>query len=130
MTVRFGREEPLIEFPAERLTVSVPVTAMNSRLYRLDGVPIFVESASFGDVIEAEPVGVDRLRFVRIAEPGGWRTFDYVLSPQKIDGEWGQYLLAELTERGGYWERVFGGLLFVCVPPGFELDPAPWVATF
>lgn len=127
MSVRFGADEPLVEFPAEGVTVSVPLTPVGDRLYRLDGVPVFAASATFGDVIEAEPGDGGQLRFVRVAEPGGWRTFDYILPTYKLDGEWAQSLLAELMARGGHWERVFGGLLFVCIPPDLELDPAPWI---
>ena len=129
VTVQFGADEPLVEFPAEGVTVSVPLSPVGDRLYRLDGVPVFAESAAFGDVIEAVPGDGGRLRFVRVAEPGGWRTFDYMLPAYKLDGEWAQSLLAELLERGGHWERVFGGLLFVCLPPGLDLDPEPWVAS-
>ena len=129
LTVRFGTGEPLVEFPTEGVTVSVPLTAVGDGLYRLDGVPVLAESASFGDVIEADLLADGRLRFVRVAEPGGWRTFDYILPAYRIDSEWGQLLLAELTARGGHWERVLGGLLFVCVPPGLDLDPAPWAET-
>lgn len=129
VTVQFGDDEQLVEFATEGVSVSVPLEPVGDRLYRLDGVPVFVESAGFGDIIEAEPGEGGRLRFVRVAKPGGWRTFDYILPLAKIDSEWLQSLLAELTARGGHWERVFGGLLFVCIPPGLDLDPSPWVAT-
>ena len=129
VTVRFGADEPLVEFPAEGVTLSVPLTPVGHRLYRLEGVPVFAESAAFGDVIEAEPLADGRLRFVRVAQPGGWGTFAYILSPHKIDGAWGRSLLKELEAQGGHWERLFGGLLFVCIPPGLDLDPAPWVET-
>jgi hypothetical protein len=129
MTVQFGADEAFVEFPSERVTVSVPLTRVGERLYRLDGVPVFAESAAFGDIIEAETAEGGRLRFVRVAERGGWRTFDYIFPAHKLDGDRAQALLAELTARGGHWERVFGGLLFVCVPPGLELDPSAWVDT-
>jgi hypothetical protein len=129
LTVRFGDEEPLVEFPSEGVMVSVPLVQVGDRLYRLGGVPVFAESASFGDVIEAEQGEGGRLRFVRVAERGGWRTYDFILPAHKIDSEWGQSLLAELTKRGGHWERVFGGVLFLCIPPGVDLDPSPWMET-
>jgi hypothetical protein len=128
MTVRFGAEEPLVKFPAERITVSVPLTPVGDRLYRLDGVPLCAESAAFGDVIEAEPGEGGRLRFVRVAEPSGWQTYDFILPRHKIESEWGQSLLRELEERGGHWEVMLGGLLFVCIPPDLDLDPRAWVA--
>jgi hypothetical protein len=129
MTVIFARGEPLVEFPAEDVTISVPLTPVGDRLYRLDGVPILAESAVFGDIIEAEPVDNGRLRFVRVVQSGGWRTFGFIASAHKIDGEWGQSLLRELEALGGYWERVMDGLLHVCIPPGLDLDPTPWVET-
>jgi len=129
VTVRFEANEPFVEFPTEGVIVSVPLTPVGEHLYRLDGVPLFAKSAVFGDVIEARPGEGGRLQFVRVAEPGGWRTFDYMLPAHKLDGEWVQSLLAELLARGGHWERVFGGLLFVCVPPGVDLDPEVWVAS-
>ena len=92
VTVRFGDEEPLVEFPSEGVTVSVPLTPVGDRLYRLDGVPVFAESASFGDVIEAEQGEGGRLRFVRVAERGGWRTYDFVLPAHKIEQRVGAVL--------------------------------------
>ena len=127
MTVSFGAEEPLVEFPLESLTVSIPITQMSEGLYRLDGVPFGVESASFGDIIEAELCEDGRLRFMCVAEPGGWRTFQYLLSAQAIEFERVQSLLRELEARGGHWERMFGGLLCICIPPGLDLDPAQWL---
>ena len=127
MTVLLGSGRQFVEFPDERLTLTVPFTQVGDRLYRLDGVPIATEAASFDDIIEAEQCNNERIRFVRVAEPGGWRTFDFILPPYKIESEWGQSLLRELEARGGHWEQVLGGLSFVCVPPGLDLDPTPWV---
>jgi hypothetical protein len=127
LMIRFGTEEPLVEFPAESLTVSVPLTPVGVGLYRVEGVPFGIESANYGDVIEAEPTENEWLRFIRVAEAGGWRTFDYILPPHKINGESGQSLLRELEARGGHWECIFGGLLLVCIPPGLDLDPDAWV---
>lgn len=79
ITVRFGDDDPLIEFPTEAVTVSVSLTPVGDRLYRLDSVPIFAESAKFGDVIEVEFVEVGRFRFIQVVEKGGWRTFDYTM---------------------------------------------------
>ena len=47
--------------------VSVPLTQVGAGLYRLDGVPLGIESAAFGDIIEAEPGEEGRLRFVCVA---------------------------------------------------------------
>lgn len=128
LTVQFkGEESSLIEFPAEGLTVSVPYTQVGVDLFRLDGVPLGVDCVGYRDIVEAEPVEGGSLRFRRLAERSGWRTYDYILSPDRIDSEWGQSLLRELEARGGYWERVFGGLLFFCVPPDLDLDSTPWV---
>lgn len=129
VTVQIEGEEPLIDFPDVGVTLGVPITQVGDDLYRLDGVPVFVECASFGDVIEAIPSDDGRLRFVRVAEPGGWRTFEYLLPAAKIEGESGQCLLRELDARGGHWERVFGGVLFACIPPGLDLDLTLWIET-
>lgn len=62
LTVKFDSEEPLVEFPLEALTVSVPLSPVGHRLCRIDGVPdgvpVGVESAGFRDVSEAEPTEV------------------------------------------------------------------------
>ncbi|QEH32384.1 hypothetical protein OJF2_08540 [Aquisphaera giovannonii] len=120
-------DSPLVDFPGEGVAMPVAVEKVGDRLYRLIGVPVLAESASFGDVIEAEPVEGGGLRFVRVAEPGGWRTFLYALPAYKLDGAWAWALLEELTARGGHWEQVLFGLLFLCLPPGLDLDPTPWV---
>src|SRR4051812_28890021 len=106
MTVIFGKGEAVMEFPEENLSVSVPVAGVGENLYRLEGVPILVEGAGFRDVVEVEPAGDGKLRFRRVVARSGWRTFDFIVPPWKIDGECGQALLRRLEELGGHWERV------------------------
>jgi hypothetical protein len=122
--VKLGGDEAAIEFPAEGLTTRCPVTRVGSRLYRLDGVPIGAESASYNDVIEAEDLGGGKLRFLRVAQASGWRVHDYVLPRAWLDGEIGKAYLAELDAKGVHWERVFSGMLFICVPPELRFDPS------
>jgi hypothetical protein len=47
IAVRMG-DEPIVEFTTEAVTDSASLTKVGDRLYRLDGVPPFAESASFG----------------------------------------------------------------------------------
>jgi uncharacterized protein DUF4265 len=114
-----------VEFPDERVTVGVPVTRVGENLYRLDAIPVGVEQAGYRDVIEAEPVEGGKLRFRRVTERSGWKTYDFIPSAGKIQSEWGQSLLRRLEELGGHWEVILGGLLFI--PPGIDLDPTEWV---
>lgn len=127
LIVSFGDDEPLVEFPLESATVSVPLTEVGEGLYRLDGVPFGIESVGFGDVIEAEVVEEGRVRFICIAERGGWRTFDYMLSEEMVERVRMESLIKEVDARGAHWERLFGGLLFICVPPDSDFDPTPQV---
>jgi len=120
-------EDNWIEFPEEDLATTVPVTQLGENLYRLDAVPIYAESAGLDDVIEVTPLSENRLRFERVVQPGGWRTFDYLIDPQGLASEKGLLLLEGLEARGVHWEAVFGGVLFICVPEEMDFDPSPWV---
>ena len=104
MTVQFGSEEPFVEFPAEGITANILLSPVGDRLYRLDGVPVFVESVAFGDVIEAEPGESGRLRFVRVVEAPGWRTYDFILPRHGIESEWAQSTRTQLR-CAGYLSR-------------------------
>ena len=113
----------VVKFPDERLCVSLPVTCVGTNLYRLDAVPYLSESAAYADIIEAAPAEDGSLRFVRVVQPSGWSTHSFILAREAIEGEAVQAVLREVLENGGYWEAMFGGCLFICLPPGSTFDP-------
>jgi hypothetical protein len=123
IAVQFDNESTSIDFPAEGVTSSAIVTELGERLFRLDSVPIFAESASFGDVIEADRVKAGTLRFLCVVRSGGWRTFFFLLSNEDRTSRRIASVLERVERGGGHWERVFGGCLFICLPPGTEWDP-------
>ncbi|MDB6132530.1 MAG: hypothetical protein JWM59_773 [Verrucomicrobiales bacterium] len=82
-----------------------------------------VESASFGDVIEVNSNTDGKLRFVRIAQRGGWRTYEFILSAEMIQSEQITAIQDHILSLGGYWEQVFGGILLLCLPPLASYDP-------
>jgi hypothetical protein len=118
-----GDKETSVEFPEEQMTVSLELTQVGPRLFRIGSVPIMVEAASFGDVIEAESGADGSLRFVRVGESGGWRTYDFMLSAELIGSERITSIQDRVLSLGGHWERVFGGILLLCLPPTTDYDP-------
>jgi hypothetical protein len=115
--------ETTIEFPSEGVTTSATVTRVGERLYRLDTVPVMIESASFRDVIEADEVGEKTLRFRQVAQKSGWQVFDFILARDVIESEKISKVLRRVEEIGGHWERIFGGCLFICIPPEEGWNP-------
>ena len=105
-----------IEFAHLGITTSAAVSPAGDRLFRLESVPIFVDEVTYGDVIEADIISEESLRFVRVAERGGWRIHTYVLPKNWAETEM-KNITDEAVRRGGHWECVFGGVLIICLPP-------------
>lgn len=82
-----------------------------------------IEAASFGDVIEADSISEGSLRFIRISEKSGWRTYDFLLSAEMAESKHITAIQDRVLSLGGHWERVFGGVLFLCLPPNSGYDP-------
>ena len=122
-------EETIIEFPAVDLASSVPVTYVGPNLLRLDGVPLVEDSgASFGDVVRVSPISKNRFRFEKVVEPGGWSTYFYMFSRERFESPEGQLLFGFLDAIEVHWERVFGGILLICIPPELaSFKPHRWV---
>jgi hypothetical protein len=123
-----GERETPIEFPAERTTTTAAVTLVGDGRYRLDTMPLFVEGATFGDVIEADLQSDGKLVFRRVVERSQWRVFGVALTKETIGSDRLAKVLAKAEELGAHWERVFGGLLFICVPPEIDWDPTKELA--
>lgn len=118
-----GDNETSVEFPEEQITVTLELAQVGPQLFRISSVPIMVEAVSFGDVIEAETSADGGLRFVRVAEAGGWRTYDFMLTAELIGSERITTIQERVLSLGGHWERVFGGILLLCLPPTTDYDP-------
>jgi len=112
-----------VEFPDEQVTATLELSPMGSQLYRIRSVPIMIEAASFGDIIEAVPGSDGSLRFVRVAERGGWRTYDFLLSTELMESKRITAVQEHVLSLGGHWEQVFGGVLLLCLPPTTDYDP-------
>jgi hypothetical protein len=123
ISIEFAGNETLVEFPDEQVTVTLELAQVGPRLFRIGSVPIMVEAASFGDIIEAKPSADGGLRFVRVAEAGGWRTYDFMLSAELTESERVTTIQERVLSLGGHWERVFGGVLLLCLPPTTGYDP-------
>lgn len=115
--------EKSIEFPSEGVTTSAMVTQVGERLYRLDTVPVMIESAGFRDIIEADKVDAKTIRFRRIAQKSDWRVFDFILARDVIESARISEVLRRVEQMGGHWERIFGGCLYICLPPGIGWNP-------
>ncbi len=113
----------LVEFPDEQITATLELARIGPRLFRIESVPFMIETVGFGDVIEADSVTNDALRFVRIAARGGWHTYDFLIPAELIESENIAAIQDRILSLGGHWERVFGGILFLCLPPTSDYNP-------
>ncbi len=128
ISIQMGGKDTVVEFPSEGIATSAVVEALGGGQFRFRTVPLFVESASFLDIIEADVAADGTLIFKRVLKPSGWRVFSFVLSRDFISCGKLKPVLARAEQLGAYWERVFGGVLFVCVPPEVAWDPSAELA--
>lgn len=115
--------ETRIEFPAEGVTTTATVTKIGAALYRLDFVPVLIESVKFRDIIEADEIDGKTLRFRRVVQSSDWRVYDFILGKGHRNSERTNLVLRRVEQVGGHWERVCGGWLFICLPPDVDWDP-------
>ncbi|MEE9391854.1 MAG: hypothetical protein V3W41_05035 [Planctomycetota bacterium] len=117
-----------IEYPNGVTDNAVLATRVGENLYRLDLDPLSSMMAesdeelellpNFGDTIAVERVAPDLFRFIRVAERASLERHEF-LAPDTQELE---AILSRVVEEGGHWERVFGGLLVVCVPKSSDYD--------
>jgi len=96
------------------------VTPLTPNLYRLE-VSSVVGEASYHDIVETEPQIDGTLRFIRVVTPSGLKTVSWILPKIQIESPALSALLDRVISVGGFWERIFGGVLLVHLPPA-ELD--------
>jgi hypothetical protein len=92
------------------------VTPMGQNLYRLEESSALGE-ASYHDVIEGELQADGTVRFIRIYASSGLKTVSWVLSQSLIECPDMTILLGKVMAAGGNWERIFGGVLILHLPP-------------
>lgn len=110
-------EEVSLLVESEGVTSNASVTPLGDRRYRIDAVPMFVESFSYLDVVEAEVVDEHTLKVLRVSERSGWHVHTFLMPAKWRDIEQHRDLADEAVRRGGHWENLMGGVLFICMPP-------------
>jgi hypothetical protein len=116
-------EELEITFPGDVDVVEMlRATRVDEGTYRLEQSSGFGE-VFYGDVIEVsllDPTGLSR--FVRVVSRSGLKVSTFILTEQILESERLQVLLHRVAAVGGNWERVYGGVLFVHLPPDTDID--------
>jgi hypothetical protein len=92
------------------------VTPMGQNLYRMEESSALGE-ASYHDVIEGELQADGTVRFIRICTPSGLKTVSWILLQSLVESPGMTALLDKVMAAGGNWERIFGGVLIVHLPP-------------
>jgi hypothetical protein len=92
------------------------VTPMGPNLYRMEESSVLGE-VSYHDVIEAELQTDGTVRFLRVLTPSGLTTVSWILSQTLLESPALSALLEKVMAVGGNWERIFGGVLLLHLPP-------------
>lgn len=101
---------------AEGDTEELVATPAGLNLYRLEESSLFGE-VQYHDIIEAETLPDGGLRLVRVAATSGLETVSWILPEGLFNSPVLRGLLAKVLAVGGNWERTFGAVLTLHVPP-------------
>jgi len=119
-----------IYFSTEQCTlVDIDVTAIYENHYRLNEAPTLIEDVGIFDVIETEKIDESKIKFVRVSESADWTTYSWAIPKITAESESLTEALRTVETNGGKWDRVFGGLLNVYIPPGSDYDPSGLIDT-
>ena len=114
-----------MEFRVDGSFAECKLEPLGDGLYRVVDVPGPFDHEYFGyrDVLRLRPAEDGVLDLVEIAERGGWRMFDYIISKQFAESTELAAVLERVTQAQGVWVRDLGGLLVILLPPHCIWDP-------
>lgn len=113
----------LIMFDDE-MVLRVSLDPLKGNLYRLGTTPLTDDGGIYlGDVIEAEMQENEVLRFLRVVEASPLHHWSWFLSEKVIESAAFEAFRRAIERQGGIWERYFGGIFIVHLPPGASVDP-------
>ena len=95
---------------------SLRVSSISSDLFRLEDSSL-LGHACYHDVIRASVRDDGALEMHQIVSPSGLKTQIWVLSLKVLESDDCRELLDYVLSVGGHWERAFGGLLLLHMPP-------------
>lgn len=111
-----------VTFP-NGVTEGIQLVQVHGNHYRLESSSLFGEPNIFYfDVIEIEPTGQNSGVFRRIVQRSGFVVLDRLLPRAIAESPLLPGLLEKVMQLGGNWERFFGGVLLVHLPPGVDFD--------
>lgn len=133
------RLEVSIEYPGGVTDQSAVVTRVGPGRFRLEQDPLSCLMAerprdlkrlpNYGDIIEAEEIAPNTLRFAKVAERAPLKRFQFIISQDLIESPGLATILSKVTALQGHWERIFGGILIVYLPEESEYDVSRDLAT-
>lgn len=117
-----GVQNVLLEFPQERVVVSVLVKPLGDDQYELLEHPFLIDEPQYGDVISAVELGPNKLRLTSVIRRSGLIREDYCLSDEIFESRVFQQILHKVMSSGGFWQRDLACILWVFFKPN-TYDP-------
>ncbi|WP_238649618.1 DUF4265 domain-containing protein [Paenibacillus piscarius] len=91
------------------------VTRVAKDTYRIEETPIFNPGIALGDIIRvSEREGI--AYYVETVKKSGLVRYAWLLSKEAAASEEIRSFTKRVTEHGGRWEQIFGGLLVIHLP--------------
>src|ERR1051325_10885846 len=103
-------------FEEDGATAECELLKLSDNIYRVEQVVPFIELVSYHDTIETTTSVDGSLIFRRVVKKSDYTKYDYAVSKKVAESAELRAVLDRVTQLGGYWERMFGGLLFVFLP--------------
>ena len=115
-------EELQITFPGIiDITETLRVAQIASGTYLLQDSSAFGE-VYYGDLIEVLRDASGANQFVRVVSRSGLCVKTFILPETAFASDGLKRLLDRVVSLGGVWERAYGGVLFVHLPTGLDMD--------
>lgn len=119
----FNNESGIAVSFADDITEDLPLTHVEGNQYRVEFSSMLANPRVFyGDVIEINPTGQNSADFVRIVKRSGFIVSCRLVGQETVESTLFQGLLDKIMRLGGNYERAFGGVLIVHLPPSANFD--------
>jgi hypothetical protein len=122
-------EKGVMDVPEEGGVVDGVLTEVGEDLVRVDSIPFMSERVKFGDVVRVRRLGAPgEFEYVETVVPTAWRSVIVTLRQDEVEGPALPHIRMRLLALGCTWDRVFGGMLLVAIPPEAQAGTEDLVA--